>query len=141
VRTDWLFQAIDYLTFRFVGQHFTEGSSGAAIKGFNDPTRGARKLSQNMDFIYDLESEIYGIIVEYDTEIANVKSVTSYQKDDIHGTTRDVGGFLQNFNGNELAKTPTLASDITFLYETELSSGDIFSTSPQWTYRGEFRQR
>lgn len=62
-------------------------------------------------------------------------------KEEIHGATRDVAGFLQNLNGNELAKTPGLTADITLAYETELSSGGYIVASAQYTYRGDFEQR
>ena len=62
-------------------------------------------------------------------------------KEEIHGATRDVAGFLQNLNGNELAKTPGLTADITLAYENQLSSGAYIITSLQYTHRGDFEQR
>ncbi|MEP4890087.1 MAG: TonB-dependent receptor [Aliiglaciecola sp.] len=62
-------------------------------------------------------------------------------KEEIHGATRDVAGFLQNLNGNELAKTPGFTADITLSYEDELANGGYVLASVQYTYRGEFQQR
>jgi iron complex outermembrane receptor protein len=62
-------------------------------------------------------------------------------KEEIHGANRDVAGFLQNLNGNELAKTPGLSADITLSYEDELQGGGFVVASLQYTYRGEFEQR
>ncbi|MEH6611127.1 MAG: TonB-dependent receptor [Halioglobus sp.] len=83
IRTDWLFAPTDSLSFRFLGQYFTGESNGAGIKGIDDPTPGERKLSQDTLSSYDLESEIYGLTIEYDADFATIKSLTSYQKDDI----------------------------------------------------------
>jgi iron complex outermembrane recepter protein len=82
-RTDWLYEASENLSLRFMAQYFSGESNGAAIKGIDDPTPGARKLSQDTDSDYDLESEVYGLTAEYDAGFATIKSLTSYQKDDI----------------------------------------------------------
>jgi len=83
VRTDWLYEPTEKFSLRFLAQYFSGDSNGAAIKGIDDPTRGARKLSQDTDTDYELESEIYGLIAEYDAGFATIKSLSSYQKDDI----------------------------------------------------------
>jgi len=62
-------------------------------------------------------------------------------KEEIHGATRDVARFLQNLNGNELAKTPGLTADITLSYEDELANGAYIVASIQFTHRGDFEQR
>ena len=62
-------------------------------------------------------------------------------KEEIHGANRDVARFLQDLNGNELAKTPGLTGDITLSYEDELDAGGSVGASVQYTYRGEFEQR
>lgn len=82
-RTDWLFQPTEALSLRFLAQYFTEDSNGAGIKGIDDPTPGARNLSQDTESSYELESQVYGLIVEYDMAVATLKSLTSYQDDDI----------------------------------------------------------
>lgn len=87
-RTDWLYQPNEKLSLRFLAQYFTEDSNGAGIKGLNDPTPGNRRLSQDTESSYELDSQIYGVIAEYDYGAATVKSLTSYQKDDIT-ITRD----------------------------------------------------
>jgi iron complex outermembrane receptor protein len=83
LRTDWLWQANDTLNFRFLAQYFSGESNGAGIKGIDDPTPGARNLSQDTDSSYELESQVYGLIAEWDAGFASIKSLTSYQKDDI----------------------------------------------------------
>ena len=82
-RTDWLYEPNEKLSLRFLAQYFTEDSNGAGIKGLNDPTEGNRRLSQDTESSYELDSQVYGIIGEYDLGGATFKSLTSYQKDDI----------------------------------------------------------
>jgi iron complex outermembrane receptor protein len=83
MRTDWLWNASDTLSLRFLAQYFTGESNGAGIKGINDPTPGARYLSQDTDSSYELDSQVYGLIAEWDAGFAIIKSLSSYQKDDI----------------------------------------------------------
>jgi iron complex outermembrane receptor protein len=83
MRTDWLWNASDTLSLRFLAQYFTGESNGAGIKGIDDPTPGARYLSQDTDSSYELDSQLYGLIAEWDAGFAIIKSLSSYQKDDI----------------------------------------------------------
>ena len=83
MRTDWLWNASDTLSLRFLAQYFSGDSNGAGIKGIDDPTPGARNLSQDTDSAYELESQVYGLIAEWDAGFAVIKSLSSYQKDDI----------------------------------------------------------
>jgi iron complex outermembrane receptor protein len=83
MRTDWLWNATDTLSLRFLAQYFTGESNGAGIKGIDDPTPGNRNLSQDTDSSYELDSQVYGLIAEWDAGFATIKSLTSYQKDDI----------------------------------------------------------
>lgn len=83
MRTDWLWNATDTLSLRFLAQYFKGESNGAGIKGIDDPTPGNRNLSQDTDSSYELDSQVYGLIAEWDAGFASIKSLTSYQKDDI----------------------------------------------------------
>jgi iron complex outermembrane receptor protein len=82
-RTDWLWNASDDVSIRLLAQLFKGDSNGAGIKGIDDPTPGARQLSQDTESSYELDSQIFGLIAEWDAGFAVVKSLTSYQKDDI----------------------------------------------------------
>jgi iron complex outermembrane receptor protein len=83
MRTDWLWNASDKVSLRFLAQYFSGDSNGAGIKGIDDPTPGTRNLSQDTDSSYELESQVYGLIAEWDAGFALIKSLSSYQKDDI----------------------------------------------------------
>jgi iron complex outermembrane receptor protein len=142
----------DYKNLQFQASDFNEFGSGVS----NIPESEIYGIELEMTALFGdnfsvdlkltaLESEVTADYLALDNrllieDVFLADGVTP-AKEEIHGATRDVAGFLQNLNGNELAKTPGVTSDITFLYETDLSSGDMFSTSLQWTYRGEFQQR
>ncbi len=81
-------QPSDSLTLNFTAQFFTEDSNGSAQKGILDPTPGARRLAQDSASNYELESEVYSLIAEWSLPTFSIKSLTSYQHDDIT-ITRD----------------------------------------------------
>lgn len=82
-RTDWLFDITDNFNVRLIAQIFSGDSNGAGIKGIDDPTPGARNLSQDTPSSYELDSQTFGLIAEWDADFAVIKSLSSYQKDDI----------------------------------------------------------
>ncbi|MFT6287348.1 MAG: iron complex outermembrane receptor protein [Halieaceae bacterium] len=128
IRTDWLFAPTDKLSFRFLGQYFTGESNGAGIKGIDDPTRGERNLSQDTLSSYDLESEIYGLTIEYDAGFATIKSLTSYQKDDITVLRdNDRHSFITNPEIQISAFLPEQNIQETFTQEF-----NIISNEPLW---------
>ncbi len=82
-RSDWLFNLTDNSSLRLFGQYFKEDSNGAAIKGIYDPASDPRELYQDTKAKYELESQVYGAIYEWDAGLATVKALGSWQKDDI----------------------------------------------------------
>jgi iron complex outermembrane receptor protein len=82
-RTDWLFAVSDDISVRLLAQLFSGESNGAGIKGIDDPTPGARNLSQDTQSFYDLDSQVFGLIAQWDANFATIKLLSSYQKDDI----------------------------------------------------------
>ena len=50
-------------------------------------------------------------------------------------------GLREIVRGNELAKSPDFTADLSMVYETELSSGRLFTAILQYVHRGEFQQR
>ena len=67
----------------FTAQIFDEDRNGAAQKGLLDPTRDARELRQDSRADYELTSELYSVVLEWDFEAFSLKSLTSYQNDDV----------------------------------------------------------
>ena len=72
-------------TFRvhLTAQYFDEDRNGAAQKGLLDETRDARKLRQDSPGEYQLTSELYSMVLEWDLESFTAKSLSSYQHDDV----------------------------------------------------------
>lgn len=128
LRTDWLFAPTDMLSFRLLGQYFTGESNGAGIKGIDDPTPGARNLSQDTLSSYELESQLLGLTVEYDAGFAVIKSLSSYQKDDITiARDNDRHSFLTNPEIQISAFLPEQNIQTTYTQEF-----NIISNEPLW---------
>ena len=60
-----------------------ENTNGAAQKGILDPTPDPRDLAQDSPGLYALETALYSLVAEWDFAAATLKSLTSYQDDDI----------------------------------------------------------
>ena len=82
-RAKLLFQPSDTFSATFTAQLFDEEVNGQAQKGIYDPTPGARKLAQDSLSSYELESQLYSMTLEWDLGGVTLKSLTSYQNDDI----------------------------------------------------------
>ncbi|MFT5483881.1 MAG: iron complex outermembrane receptor protein [Halieaceae bacterium] len=99
VRVMW--EPVDDLRINLTAQWFEEDVNGAAQKGILDPTPNARKLAQDSLSSYDLKSELYSLIVEWDLDDFSIKTLTSYQDDDI--------AVIRDNDRNDLASLPPFA--------------------------------
>ena len=82
-RARLFWEPMENLRFNFTAQYYDENTNGAAQKGILDPTPGDRKLAQDWDNSYELESQLYSLVAEWDLPAFTVRSLTSYQDDDI----------------------------------------------------------
>jgi iron complex outermembrane receptor protein len=82
-RIKLLWEPADTLSVSLGAQIFDEDVNGQAQKGIYDPTPGARRLAQDSLSNYELSSEIYSATLEWDLTDFTLKSITSYQEDDI----------------------------------------------------------
>ena len=82
-RVKLLWQASDNVRVTLGAQRFDESVNGQAQKGIYDPTPVARKLAQDSLSSYELESQLYSMTLEWDLGGVTLKSLTSYQNDDI----------------------------------------------------------
>ena len=82
-RLRFLIEPSDTFRIHLTGQYFDEDRNGAAQKGLMDTTRDARELRQDSLAEYQLTSELYSAVLEWDLEPFTVKSLSSYQKDDV----------------------------------------------------------
>ena len=78
-----LYEPSDDFRANFTAQYFDEDRNGAAQKGLLDPTPDARELRQDSLAAYELTSELYSAVLEWDFESFTLKSLTSYQNDDV----------------------------------------------------------
>ncbi len=83
IRSDWIYEISDAASLRFFVQYFDSDRNGAAMKGKDDLSSDARKLSQDSMSKQELSSKILALIYESDLGYANLKVLASIQEDDI----------------------------------------------------------
>ncbi len=83
IRSDWMYEISDTSSLRFFAQYFDSDRNGAAMKGKDDLSTDARKLSQDSMSKQELSSKILALIYESDLGYANLKVLASIQEDDI----------------------------------------------------------
>lgn len=132
-RTDWLFELSDTSSLRIFGQYFKEDSNGAAIKGIYDPTHSDRKLAQDTEGRYELESQVYGAILETDLEFATLKTLASWQKDDIYiRRDNDRHSYALNPAVTVSEYDPEISSPKTKTFELNLISNEPLFGNLDW---------
>ena len=96
-----LWEPADNFRAHLTAQYFDEDVNGQAQKGLLDPTPNARKLAQDSLSSYELESQLYSLVLEWDLDSFSIKSLSSYQDDDI--------AILRDNDRNDLASLPPFA--------------------------------
>ena len=96
-----LWEPTDNFRAHLTAQYFDEDVNGQAQKGLLDPTPNARKLAQDSLSSYELESQLYSLVLEWDLDSFSIKSLSSYQDDDI--------AILRDNDRNDLASLPPFA--------------------------------
>ena len=110
IRSDWLYELSDVSTLRVFGQYFEIDRNGSAMRGIDDTSGDARRLSQDTISDHDLTSMVVAAIYENDLGFANLKVMASIQDDDI-SVTRD--NDRHNF-GDLVGVIPGLGSGATY---------------------------
>ena len=77
------YEPSDIFRANFMAQVFDEDRNGSAQKGIIDPTPDPRQLRQNSPTEHKLNAQLYSAVLEWDSENFSIKSLTSYQVDDI----------------------------------------------------------
>ena len=96
-----LWEPADNFRAHMTAQYFDEDVNGQAQKGLLDPTPNPRKLAQDSLSSYELESQLYSLVLEWDLASFSIKSLSSYQDDDI--------AILRDNDRNDLASLPPFA--------------------------------
>jgi iron complex outermembrane receptor protein len=133
-RVRLLYEPSDNFRANFTAQYFDEDRNGAAQKGLLDPTPGARKLRQNSTAEYELESQLYSAVLEWDFESFSIKSLTSYQDDDIlirRDNDRNDLNFLPPFAQLPSSYDPETNKQTTITQEVNLVVGFISDSKPE----------
>ena len=65
-RARLLWAPLENLRFNFTAQYYDENTNGAAQKGILDSTRNPRRLTQDWESSYELESQLYSLVAEWD---------------------------------------------------------------------------
>ena len=78
-----LYEPSDDFRANFTAQYYDEDRNGAAQKGLLDPTPGARQLRQDSRADFELTSELYSVVLEWDFDAFTLKSLSSYQNDEV----------------------------------------------------------
>ncbi|MDE0747816.1 MAG: TonB-dependent receptor [Porticoccaceae bacterium] len=130
-----LYEPSDDFRANFTAQYFDEDRNGAAQKGLLDPTPGARELRQNSIAEYELESQLYSAVLEWDFETFSVKSLTSYQDDDIlirRDNDRNDMDFLPPFAQLPSSYDPETNKQTTITQEVNLVSSEPLFGKLDW---------
>jgi iron complex outermembrane receptor protein len=130
-----LYEPSDNFRANFTAQYFDEDRNGAAQKGLLDPTPGARKLRQNSIAEYELRSQLYSAVLEWDFETFSVKSLTSYQDDDIlirRDNDRNDMDFLPPFAQLPSSYDPETNKQTTITQEVNLVSSEPLFGKLDW---------
>ena len=134
-RVRLLYEPSDNFRANFTAQYFDEDRNGAAQKGLLDRTPGARKLRQNSVAEYELESQLYSAVLEWDFEKFSVKSLTSYQDDDIlirRDNDRNDLDFLPPFAQLPSSYDPETNKQTTITQEVNLVSSEPLFGKLDW---------
>ena len=134
-RLRFMAQPTEQLSLNLTGQYFKGDANGAAQKSILDTTPGARRLSQNSPGTYELESTVINLIAEWDLASVAVKSLTSYQKDDVL-TVRDNDrtdiGSLPPFAQLQSVFDPETNEQTTFTQEINIISAEPLFGTLDW---------
>ena len=133
-RSDWLFELGDTSNLRLFYQYFDADNNGAAMKGLDDQTPNPRKLAQDSMSDYQLSSEIFGAIYEFDLGSVSLKILASSQEDDIYVVRdNDRHNFGDIHAEGPLAGLPYIAAEYrpeTSLVETKTFEINLISNEP-----------
>ena len=134
-RVRLLHEPSDSFRINLTAQYFDEDRNGAAQKGLLDMTPGARNLRQNSKAEYELESQLYSAVLEWDFETFSVKSLTSYQNDEIlirRDNDRNDLNFLPPFALLPSEYDPETNKQTTVTQEVNLVSSDPLFGKLDW---------
>jgi iron complex outermembrane recepter protein len=123
-RFRFLFEPTANVSINLSAQYFQQDSNGAAQKGILDTTVGARNVAQDSIAEYSLESQVYSAVIEWDFDVFRIKSLSSYQKDEVlirrDNDRTDINSqppftLLPSFYDSETGKPTTVTQEINII--------------------------
>ena len=75
-----LWKPTDYFTATVSGEWYQADTNGAEQKNINDPNSNPRKFDQDFPGLFDLDTELYHLNLDWETPWAEIKSVSGFQQ-------------------------------------------------------------
>lgn len=129
-RARLLWEPAHNLRFNFTAQYYDENTNGAAQKGIFDSTPNPRRLAQDWHSSYELESQLYSLVAEWDSPAFTVRSLTSYQDDDIAVVRDNDRHDLANLIRQDLFLLPAIFDPETNRQKTFTQELNLISSEP-----------
>ena len=134
-RVRLLYQPSDTFRANFTAQIFDENRNGSAQKGLLDTTPNPRELRQDSQTEHKLEASLYSAVLEWDFDAYSIKSLTSYQEDDIlvrRDNDRNDAAYLAPFAQLPSEYDPETNKQTTITHEFNIVSAEPYMGKLDW---------
>ena len=134
-RVRLLYQPSDTFRANFTAQIFDENRNGSAQKGLLDTTPNPRELRQDSQTEHKLEASLYSAVLEWDFDAYSIKSLTSYQEDDIlvrRDNDRNDDAYLAPFAQLPSEYDPETNKQTTITHEFNIVSAEPYMGKLDW---------
>ena len=134
-RVRFLYQPSDTFRANFTAQIFDENRNGSAQKGLLDTTPNPRELRQDSQTEHKLEASLYSAVLEWDFDAYSIKSLTSYQEDDIlvrRDNDRNDAAYLAPFAQLPSEYDPETNKQTTITHEFNIVSAEPYMGKLDW---------
>jgi iron complex outermembrane receptor protein len=134
-RVRLLYQPSDTFRANFTAQIFDGNRNGSAQKGLLDTTPNPRELRQDSQTEHKLEASLYSAVLEWDFDAYSIKSLTSYQEDDIlvrRDNDRNDAAYLAPFAQLPSEYDPETNKQTTITHEFNIVSAEPYMGKLDW---------
>jgi iron complex outermembrane receptor protein len=134
-RVRLLYQPSDTFRANFTAQIFDENRNGSAQKGLLDTIPNPRELRQDSQTEHKLEASLYSAVFEWDFDAYSIKSLTSYQEDDIlvrRDNDRNDAAYLAPFAQLPSEYDPETNKQTTITHEFNIVSAEPYMGKLDW---------
>ena len=131
-RVRLLWTPMENLRLNLAAQYYDEDTNGAAQKGILDPIPGNRRLAQDADNSYNQESQMYSVVAEWDWPSFTVKSLSSYQDDDIAIVRDNDRNDFMTLSNQDIFLLPSVVDPEANRQKTFTQEFNLISARPLW---------